>query len=159
MLLLSCLVSPADVRAESAQLDSKKYMELARELPSLPIAAVDEEGEPLLLLPEANIIETAEGQLFKAEEGSQIQFEIGIFGSIARREAFASWLSKNASTFRASKDDLFLFGELDKKTPFDSAPSNITDNAQIVIIPKVTHQFLGSNQSTRKRIADHLAGN
>jgi len=114
---------------------------------------------PLLEMPETGVSETADGRFFEAESGSQIQFEIGVFGGAARRDEFVAWLRENAAAFEASGDDLFVFGELDKKTPVDNAPPNISERANMLIVPRTTHQFLGSGENTKRIIVDHLLSN
>lgn len=114
---------------------------------------------PLLQLPPNGVSEKADGRFFESETGSQIQFEIGVFGSGKRRNEFVDWLAANAMAFRATKDDLFIFGELDMKTPVDSAPKNIVQSAQVFVVPKSDHRFLGSKKSTQELIAAHLIGN
>jgi len=112
---------------------------------------------PPLDLPPPEIMEMSSGPLIQSEAGTQLQFEIGVFGSRERRNEFAEWLRLAASSYDASEDDLFIFGEMDTKASLESAPQNITDHAQILIVPRMGHGFLGAEKSTQNRIIDHLS--
>jgi pimeloyl-ACP methyl ester carboxylesterase len=112
---------------------------------------------PLLELPEPAVSERAGGRLFESEEGSHKHFDEGVFGSIDGREKFRAWLRAMAKNFDASEDDLFIFGELDQKTPFRSASSNITNEGKILVVPNTAHQFLGSQDKIGNVIFEHLS--
>lgn len=113
---------------------------------------------PLLQLPSSDKIDVAGGPFFSPEKGSQIQYELGVFGGPEKREEFASWLRSTAAQVDTSQDDLFIFGELDMQTPISSAPQNITGGARVLVVPNATHQFVGSGESTRNQIVAHLLG-
>ncbi|MEP1338958.1 MAG: alpha/beta hydrolase [Marinomonas sp.] len=111
---------------------------------------------PLLKVPSATISEQQGQQFFQSEAGSQEQFLKSAFGSAARTDEFRSWIEEYSASFEASERDLFLFGELDEKTPRSSAPRNILRKAVVVEVDKATHEFIQASNDTMDLIVDHL---
>lgn len=110
---------------------------------------------PLLNHPELELLETP-NSILSVESGSQIEFEKGLYGSAAAREAYVRWVAENSASYRASNDDLFVFGEYDRLTPIESAPASILSDGKILVV-KRGHDFIVADDQTIKTIFDHIS--
>lgn len=112
---------------------------------------------PLLGYVGAEKIGNDTSALVKTVEGGQLDFELGIFGSIEKRQQYISFIRELAASYASSRQDLFVFGGADKKTPISLAPAHIIGKASILEVENVSHDFLPAHDETIDRVMCHLA--
>lgn len=111
---------------------------------------------PLLNYGQVEEIENDATLLENTIRGGQLDFEIGIFGSSKNRKEYLSFIRELTDSYLSDKDDLFVFGGSDKKTPIHLAPEHIIKKARILEVKNTPHDFLPGNRQTISGVRCHF---
>lgn len=111
---------------------------------------------PLLQYPNLQKGDQRTSDLTNIELNDQIQFEIGLFGGVARRDQYVKYIWKKSSDYKASNKDLFVFGKFDHISPMSSASRTILNHANVFEDQNSGHEFLLGSDAVSLKILEHF---